>query len=150
MPKISAEEFWQFSIKHYDNDAVKNACLSLQDSAGADVNLLLLAIWLRTLSITISGETLANLFSTSTHWQTEKIVPLREKRCSQPRQSDGYTKLLALELDAEKGEQRALIQCLKSAATGNSAKIDFWDAYTEQLGVSDTHRGALLGPLADK
>lgn len=150
MSQISAEEFWQFSIQHYERDAVKNACLSLQDSAGADVNLLLLAIWLKTLSITVSRETLANLFSTSTHWQTEKIVPLREKRRSQAKQSEGYEKLLASELEAEKGEQRALIQCLKSAAADNSANIDFWDIYSEQLGISNAQRSALLGPLANK
>lgn len=38
--------FWNFSLDHYKQEGVQAACLHLQDSFGADVNLVLYCLWL--------------------------------------------------------------------------------------------------------
>ena len=38
--------FWDYSLKTYNRPHVGKACLRLQEEAGADVNLVLLCLWL--------------------------------------------------------------------------------------------------------
>ncbi len=145
MSQFSTEEFWQFSITHYQDPAVKSACLLLQDTACADVNLLLLAIWLKTKGVRVSKQTVDELLTTSQYWQAEKIGPLRSHRRLQSKQSDGYRAALMAELEAEEDEQAALVQCLNNKKSTGPRAIDFWEAYSQKLGVSDSQRNALIG-----
>lgn len=145
MPQFSAEEFWQFSVAHYERPGVKDACLSLQDSTDADVNLLLLAIWLKKGGVEIAADTVDNLLATSKHWRTEKIGPLRERRRKEPKASGNYRAFLADELAAEKGEQFALIKCLNQPDKGGQSFVDFWDGYSKTLHISAAQKKALIG-----
>lgn len=145
MSQFSAEEFWQFSITHYEDPAVKRVCLSLQDAASADVNLLLLAIWLKSKSVMVCKQIVDDLLATSQYWQTEKIGPLRKSRRLQPKQSEDYHAALAAELEAEKDEQIALIQCLNNDKSDGPSTIDLWEAYSQKLGVSGSQQEALIG-----
>ena len=45
-PSCRDSAFWRFSLELYARDGVPAACLALQDREGADVNLVLLALWL--------------------------------------------------------------------------------------------------------
>lgn len=145
MSQFSAEEFWQFSITHYEDPAVKDACLLLQDAASADVNLLLLAIWLKSKSVMVHKQTVDDLLAISQHWQTEKIGPLRTSRRLKPKDSNDYRAVLTAELEAEKSEQAALIQYLNSTNPNGPPAVDFWEAYSQNLGISDSQQDALIG-----
>ena len=41
----NAEGLWDFSVRTYRKDGVADACLSLQNDHGADVNMLLYCCW---------------------------------------------------------------------------------------------------------
>jgi len=45
-PEAEVTEFWEFSLAAYARPGVADACLSLQDRHGCEVNLLLLCLWL--------------------------------------------------------------------------------------------------------
>ena len=48
--------FWTFSLEFYRRKGVERALLQLQETAGADVNLLLLALWWAKLGLKGLGE----------------------------------------------------------------------------------------------
>lgn len=48
-PEAEATEFWEFSLVAYARPGVADACLSLQDRHGCEVNLLFLCLWLASL-----------------------------------------------------------------------------------------------------
>ena len=147
MTEYSADAFWQFSITHYERPAVKETCLALQDDAGADVNLLLLAVWLETLDRRIPMELAKKLNSTSERWQVETIGPLRERRRQKPKSSPDYHTCLREELEAEKREQVALVECLNSYSDMGSRALSLWDLYSDQIRATPKQKGALTGAL---
>jgi len=112
---FDTERFWQFSLKTYEKHGVKECCLSLQDSYGVDVNLLLLCHWLDSQEQVLSRQTLDDLIALSTNWQTKALVPLREKRATLAKGSEAYGFALTEELKAERQEQRALLALLNLA-----------------------------------
>ncbi len=71
--------FWQFSCAVYAAPGVRQACLQLQDEHGADVNLLLLAVWLGSARGTrLAKADLADLPGAA--WHDQVIRPLRGAR----------------------------------------------------------------------
>lgn len=114
-PSITAEAFWQFSLETYAIEKVKTTCLALQDRHGADINMLLLAIWLDTLGYTLSDGALEALIDVSRLWQQEKLIPLRAKRNALRKNTAAYRDALEIELRMEKEEQAALIDALIDA-----------------------------------
>ena len=76
----SGEGFWDFSVRTYRTNGVPEACLSLQNDYGADVNMLLYCCWLGA----VLGEFDETLFerttSFSTTWSDGVVVPLRTTR----------------------------------------------------------------------
>lgn len=145
MTNYNADAFWQFSINHFGRPAVKETCLALQDEAGADVNLLLLAIWLENTGRRIPVELAKKLNSTSEHWQVETIGPLREKRRGEPKSSPDYPTCLAEELEAEKSEQVALVECLNSYSSIGEKAISLWEIYSRKVGATPEQKDALIG-----
>ena len=72
--------FWRFSLAFYARPGVAAACLALQDRHRADVNLVLLALWLGTRGHrleTTAGTRLAHLAG---RWQRPLVAPLRQVR----------------------------------------------------------------------
>jgi uncharacterized protein (TIGR02444 family) len=73
--------FWEFSLAAYSRPGVAEACLRLQDDAGADVNLLLYCCWMAAvcddaMSRARAGETVAG----TQEWRDGVVVPLRAVR----------------------------------------------------------------------
>lgn len=71
--------FWRFSCAVYARPEVAAACLDLQDAQGADVNLLLLAMWLGAArGVRLQPADIATL--PGSEWQATVIAPLRALR----------------------------------------------------------------------
>lgn len=71
--------FWRFSCAVYAMPEVAAACLDLQDAQGADVNLLLLAMWLGAArGVRLQPADIAAL--PGAEWQATVIAPLRALR----------------------------------------------------------------------
>lgn len=74
------EQFWDFSVRIYRTEGVPDACLSLQDDYGADVNMLLFCAWVGTVAGTFDGELYDRASEYSTRWAENVVIPLREAR----------------------------------------------------------------------
>lgn len=109
---LNPDEFWLFSLNIYALQNVKKLCLTLQDQHGADVNLLLLALYADSKGITVVDQALDALLAVSADWQENKLAPMRLKRQSLDRDSPAYQQVLREELELEKKEQTALLSCI--------------------------------------
>jgi uncharacterized protein (TIGR02444 family) len=79
-PALSDSPFWRFSLAFYGRPGVAAACLALQDRHGADVNLILLALWLGTLGHRLDQPTGDRLVQVARRWQGPAVAPLRRVR----------------------------------------------------------------------
>ncbi|WP_394560265.1 TIGR02444 family protein [Aquipseudomonas alcaligenes] len=143
-------DLWSFALSCYARPGVEQACLHLQDG-GADVCLLLCALWLERRRIACDEKRLAQLQAVAAHWQQQVVGPLRELRRSWKNDSAvdaGLARLRerikALELDAE----RELLERLEEVAQKWQATDDAV-AWLEQL-VSDRDARELLRAAASQ
>jgi uncharacterized protein (TIGR02444 family) len=122
---------WTFSLRVYADPGVRRACLALQDQCGADVNLLLLILWLASESKTLTAEGFAILGAVSVAWQCPVLEPLRSLRRgmreelqhqNDPDRREILRRVIELELEAERREQRALALALGSCIQAASAE----------------------------
>lgn len=94
------QPLWDFAISRYQRECVAECCLHLQDSVGADVNMLLSAAWLAERCLCWQHEQVRKLIEDCADWREQCILPLRAVR----RYLKGhslYERSKALELDAE-------------------------------------------------
>jgi len=77
---LEIEGFWDFSVRTYRTDGVPDACLSLQNDYGADVNMLLYCCWIGAHIGQFDGELFARASAFSTQWADHVVVPLRSAR----------------------------------------------------------------------
>lgn len=71
---------WDFSVELYARPGVADACLRLQDEWGADVCLLLAALWLERRGVRATAERVAQLERLAAPWQAAVTAPLRDLR----------------------------------------------------------------------
>ncbi len=117
MAEQSTGSLWDFSLAVYRDAAVQKACLSLQDSHGLDVNILLLCCWLAARNKEIDDTGMNNLLAATGDWQSTVVVPLRAIRRAM-KVGVGQTpiettevlraRIKTLELEAERIEQQQL------------------------------------------
>lgn len=109
--------FWQFSLSVYGRAGVPQACLGLQASHGADVNLLLYVCWLTSRGIMLSREDIHLAATAVEGWHRDVVVALRRVRTDlkagyaglDPDISGPYReKIKRVELEAEQLEQAML------------------------------------------
>lgn len=103
------QSLWDFSGALYARPGVAGLCLTLQDEAGADVCLLLTALWLERRGVAASTERVVQLEELARPWQTTVTTPLRALRRAwkEAAQNDAELaelrgQLAALELQAER------------------------------------------------
>lgn len=68
---------WQFACEFYAGVGIETTLLTLQDEHGADINLILQALWLATLG---QPWTLACIPADYDQWMAEQVQPLRAMR----------------------------------------------------------------------
>jgi uncharacterized protein (TIGR02444 family) len=73
-------EFWNYSTQTYQLPEVADTCLHLQNTCGADVNILLFCCWMGEKGVLLCGEDMQSLQGVSSPWQSAVLKPLREAR----------------------------------------------------------------------
>jgi len=125
-----ASPFWQFSLRFYRQPRVADACITLQEEAGVDVNLLLFLLWHATRKRTLSAAEVAQLESRIGPWREATVVPLRTVRRAlkappalvAPAAAELFrTKIKAIELEAERLQQEAMFELARSSPLGHEA-----------------------------
>ena len=143
--------FWGFSLRAWRRPEVARACLRLQESAGADANLVLLCLWMEKTGRAADARFLRRARAAVSRWQRQVVQPLRATR----RAIDGDGRWAAqvrrrvalAELDAEHAEQLTLAACAEDAprstlrAAGNLAR------YLGQLPLSRRARARYASRL---
>lgn len=106
---------WPFALRLYAQDGVAAAFLELQDRHGADVPLLLAALWHGATGRGVLGAAQTREWQRiSARWQTDIVGPLRQARLAlKPLEADAGAKRLRArvkraELDAERLQLRLL------------------------------------------
>jgi uncharacterized protein (TIGR02444 family) len=120
-PDLDAES-WAFALAIYARPGVADACLTLQNEAGIDVMLLMMttfaAVKRRTL---LTADEIRALDEACNPWREQIVKKLRAirnelKTGPRPAPSEATesfrSKIKALELEAEKLENRLLVECL--------------------------------------
>lgn len=74
------ERFWDFSVRTYRTEAVPDACLSLQNDHGVDVNMLLYCCWVATVVVEFDDELFDQASQFSAQWADYVVIPLRNAR----------------------------------------------------------------------
>lgn len=108
---------WPFSLAVYGRPGVAEACLSLQDRHGLDVNLLLFCCWAGSCGRALDQAGLAAAEMAVATWRNQVVRPLRALRRRMKREWAGFDsvevealrqRLKAAELEAERLEQSRL------------------------------------------
>lgn len=108
---LQADDFWHYSLRVYPQ--IADTLLTLQDEAGIEVNLLLMALWLNSKQQALGIQ----------HWQQllQAIAPQRAEVSKRRAKRRGINKAQALpdyqqalqhELEAEKLLQKALVAAI--------------------------------------
>jgi uncharacterized protein (TIGR02444 family) len=71
---------WEFSCALYAKPQVAETCLRLQDDAGANVNLLLWALWLEKNQLILTPQRLCVAQSAIQQWDSDYVQVLRQLR----------------------------------------------------------------------
>lgn len=119
----SDSPFWRFSLRFYALPGVAKACLTLQDDAGVDVNLLLFLLFLASERRPLSPADVRRLDSRIHPWREAVVKPLRTLRRRLKGGVDGIAageserfrdQIKRAELDSERIEQETLQNCVAS------------------------------------
>ncbi len=125
--------FWAFSMALYGQPGVSAACIALQDEHGADVDMVLFALWCATSGHALTSAEVAAVDDAVAGWRESVLQPLRAARRAlkpPPAQSDAATaealrrQLLTAELEAERLQQQIM------------------EAYAPSPGTADPERAA--------
>ncbi|MDT2022464.1 TIGR02444 family protein [Methylocella sp. CPCC 101449] len=145
----TSSPFWTFSLRFYRLDGVAPACLALQDEQGVDVNVLLFLLFVATQGRSLTQADVAAIDVAMADWRRETVAPLRAVRRvlrTPPAAIDAAQaealreRIKAVELEAERLEQKALFALRPMAAWGQAgdaaAAAGHVAAYAAHLGVS--------------
>lgn len=119
----TTEVFWEFSLKVWKNEELRDQLLSLQEQNDLDINLCLFLLWTSTLGLVLCNAE-SKVKQHQNHWLNQTIKPIRAVRIVNREQPQLKQCLLAAELEAEKLYQEALCQ-LHSAITLKKAPADY-------------------------
>ncbi|MGQ3049347.1 MAG: TIGR02444 family protein [Niveispirillum sp.] len=115
-----SHDLWSFCLSLYAAPGVAEACLTAQDRHGADVNLLLWAVWLAVQGHDLTAAEVADAEAATRPWREEVVWPLRAVRrrlktgplpAPDANTESLRTQVKAAELAAEKVQQ-SLLQTL--------------------------------------
>jgi len=116
--------FWDFSLQFYSLPGVATACIRLQDTNGADVSLLLFALWAARCGLRLGAAEAQAAEATVHPWRETVVRPLRIARRATKGAPAGYAagssamlhdRIKAIELEAERLQQDALAAAVRLA-----------------------------------
>ncbi|HEX5281086.1 MAG TPA: TIGR02444 family protein [Micropepsaceae bacterium] len=122
----SESPFWRFSLRFYARPHIAEACLVLQDNAGADVNILLFVLYLADHRRQLGAAEIARLDSAVAQWRDAVVRPLRALRrglksgvefIPGPVSETFRSQIKRLELESEQIEQHRLEEFASSIGT---------------------------------
>lgn len=137
----SPSPFWTFSLSLYGKPGVLDACLTLQDGSGADVNLALFGLYLGRTGRKLSSADFRKIAQTTEPWRAGIVVALRAARRAlkePPAPFDGpladalRKSVKSSELEAERIQQEVLFVTFPAASIG-VAEPDLAKACAENL-----------------
>ncbi|MEM6538742.1 MAG: TIGR02444 family protein [Pseudomonadota bacterium] len=103
-------DFWNWSIEFYKLPGVPAVLIELQDTAGANVNCLLWALWMSSRTAKIDADTVRLAIESSSAISEQITQPIRAtRRAAKSLNNHLYQELKATELSAEAQEQRSII-----------------------------------------
>jgi uncharacterized protein (TIGR02444 family) len=76
----AASAFWNFSLAFYARPGVADACLELQESCGADVNVVLFLLYLARRGRRLSPDDVERIEAWAAPWRQAVVMPLRGVR----------------------------------------------------------------------
>ena len=126
----SGSPFWRFSLQFYRQPGVAEACIELQEQAGADVNLLLFLLWHAAQQRGLADAEIERLEQTIAPWRDRAVVPLRAIRRAlksppglvEPGAAELFrTRIKAVELEAERLQQEAMYDLVRAGLLGEAA-----------------------------
>ncbi len=110
--------FWDFSLATYGRDGVADACITLQEAHGADVNILLFCAWAGRNGVRLDRAQIEAACAAVEGWHREIVRPLRSVRRRLKSALDGSppselqaalrARVQKIEIDAEHIEQLRL------------------------------------------
>jgi uncharacterized protein (TIGR02444 family) len=124
-----SETFWIFSLRFYQLPGVAESCIELQDRHGADVNLVLFALWAADSGHQLDAEAIAVADRATRQWRETVTQPLRAARRALKTWPDGFNEsevsvlrrqVMAAELESERLQQGAMARELTLDARGAS------------------------------
>ena len=156
MSEPKPSPFWDFSLRIYREEGVPEACLRLQDRHGADVNVLLFALWLSTQGRSVQTADMRAAIQACEGWRQQVVVALRAIRTGlrepDPIFGEGAPafdraavqklreRIKSVELEAERLQQEALFALRPAHDWGSQARPALAaalnvDAYAQAIGA---------------
>jgi uncharacterized protein (TIGR02444 family) len=126
-PASAGSPFWRFSLRLYRSPGVAEACITLQEGSGADVNLLLFLLWHGVQKRRVAADEVARLDRKIAAWRERAVIPLRAIRRAlkspqglvEAGAAEAFrTRIKAAELEAERLQQEALYDLVRDALLG--------------------------------
>ena len=148
---MSESALWRFSLAFYRQPGVADACLQLQDEAGADVNVMLYLLFLAARGHRVLADDVNRIEAHVAEWRNAVVVPLREVRRKLKLPFGAYEVAVTAdlrndvkraELAAERIQQEAL-ERLIAIEPASSANIDVIDLARANLAAYGDRLGAL-------
>ena len=121
--------FWRFSLRFYRMNGVAEACITLQERSGVDVNLLLYLLWQASQRRIFAADDVAALEEQIAPWRAATVIPLRMVRRALKEPPGLVTgtaaevfrnKVKAVELEAERLQQEAMYGLAQAQPVGHS------------------------------
>ncbi len=149
---------WEFSLSIYSKTGVADACLTLQNRFGCDVNLLLHALWLADQGCGLSTEQREETLALCTRWRQGVVQALRSIRTDMKTWPENgilkefslredfeslRTQIKLVELEAERHQQLVIESLYTRQDLPADLELDYFLGYLSAL-ISDLQ----LGPAA--
>lgn len=145
---MTTKALWEFSLDFYGREGVAAACIALQDAHGADVDVVLFALWCASRGCRLDATGLAAVDAAVASWRQSVVQPVRQaRRALKPAPSHPFDpsdaaalreRLLSAEIEAERlqqGAMEALAPAPGTADPGQAAR-DNLACYAGHAGIT--------------